>query len=158
MGSGDPVSFDMDSFYMRCALRQALKARNAEEVPVGAVVVSSGCVIGEGWNQTILSMDPTAHAEIVALRRAAERVRNYRLPEATLYVTAEPCLMCLGAILNARVRRLVFGCRVPKTGAVRSAGPMGEAARAAGLEVTEGICAEEAYELLKQFFAERRGA
>lgn len=155
---GHSLSCELDVFYMQQALRQAVKARIAQEVPIGAIIVRKGLVLGEGWNQPTVAKDPTAHAEIVALRRAAMQARNYRLPAATLYVTAEPCLMCLGALFHARIRRLVFGCRVPASGAVRSIDVLNILPRTFGLEVTEGVCAKESYELLREFFAQRRGA
>jgi len=106
--------------FMLQALEQARRALHLGEVPIGALVVSGGVVIAEGFNQPIRSLDPTAHAEIVALRRAARTVENYRLPGTTLYVTLEPCLMCVGAIVNARVERVVFGAPEPKWGALGS--------------------------------------
>src|ERR1700691_6791338 len=106
-----------DIEYMQHALELARRAEQGDEVPVGAVVVMGGAVVGEGWNQPIASHDPTAHAEIVALRAAAAQVNNYRLAEATLYVTLEPCAMCIGAALNARVSRVVFGAWDQQAGA-----------------------------------------
>ncbi len=105
---------------MQLALAQAALASAAGEVPVGAVIVRDDVVIGEGWNQPLCSNDPTAHAEIVALRNAASRLGNYRLPGASLFVTIEPCTMCVGALLHARVARVVFGALEPKAGAVQS--------------------------------------
>ena len=109
-----------DILWMRRALELAAQARECAEVPVGAVVVHAGGEIGAGYNQPIASSDPTAHAEIVALRQAAERARNYRLPGTTLYVTMEPCSMCVGALIHARVARVVFGAADPKSGALGS--------------------------------------
>lgn len=146
---------EQDVYFMHEALRQAERAQLAQEVPVGAVVVAAGRVVGAGCNQTILRRDPTAHAEIIALREAARRLDNYRLPGATVYVTVEPCSMCLGALRHARVARLVYGCRAPKWGAVRSQPSRGAGE---GLCVTEGVCAELAERLLREFFAMRRGA
>src|SRR5688572_7938829 len=103
---------------MRAALEEAGRARDSREVPIGAVVVLEGTVVGRGFNQPVTSSDPTAHAEIVALRDAARRVGNYRLVGATVYVTVEPCLMCVGALVHARVERLVYGAAEPRTGAV----------------------------------------
>lgn len=111
---------DADCHWMQVALDLARQAADADEVPVGAVVVKDGEVIGSGFNQPISSADPTAHAEIVALRQAAQQVNNYRLPGATLYVTVEPCAMCAGAIVHARLERVVFGAFEPKAGAVCS--------------------------------------
>ncbi len=105
---------------MQLALAQAALASDAGEVPVGAVIVRDDGVIGAGWNQPLSSIDPTAHAEIVALRNAASRMGNYRLPGASLFVTIEPCTMCVGALLHARIERLVFGALEPKAGAVQS--------------------------------------
>jgi tRNA(adenine34) deaminase len=147
-----------DERFMRRALALARHAEDAGEVPVGAVVVQDGEVIGEGWNQPIVSNDPTAHAEIVALRAAAARVKNYRLPGSTLYVTLEPCIMCAGAIVHARVARVVYGAPDPKNGAggsvfnlMRSAPPLNHRA-----EVVGGILAEECGHVLKTFFQSRR--
>ena len=98
-----------DVFFMRRALWLAQKAASADEVPVGAVTIANNEIIGEGFNRSISTCDPTAHAEIMALRQAAQKLNNYRLPEVTLYVTLEPCVMCIGAMLHARIRRLVFG-------------------------------------------------
>ncbi|KZZ02050.1 tRNA-specific adenosine deaminase, partial [Oleiphilus sp. HI0073] len=109
-----------DEYFMQQALRLAERAAEHQEVPVGAVVVLDGEIVGEGCNAPIGSCDPTAHAEVLAIREACQRVGNYRLPEATLYVTIEPCTMCCGAIVHSRIRRLVFGAREPKAGAVLS--------------------------------------
>jgi tRNA(adenine34) deaminase len=145
--------------YMRRALEWARRAAAAGEVPVGAVVVRDGVVLGEGGNQPIGSHDPTAHAEIVALRAAALVAGNYRLPGATLYVTIEPCTMCAGALVHARVGRLVFGAREPRAGAVVStAAVFDNAALNHRLEVIEGVLADESSELLKTFFRARREA
>ncbi len=110
----------VDRHWMDHALRLADKAEALDEVPVGAVVVCDGKVVGEGWNQPITACDPSAHAEIMALRQAARALENYRLPSATLYVTIEPCTMCAGAIVHARIKRLVFGAAEPKSGALVS--------------------------------------
>src|SRR5919108_2110738 len=110
-----------DDCFMRAALRLAHEASSRGEVPVGAVVVHDGMVVGEGFNQPIGTNDPTAHAEIVALRAAARRGGNYRLTGATLYVTIEPCQMCVGAMVHARIARVVYGAREPKAGAIESA-------------------------------------
>ena len=111
---------ERDSHWMQHALRLAEQAAEQDEVPVGAVVVLNEEAIGEGWNQPISSCDPTAHAEIIALRDAAQRIGNYPLTGATLYVTLEPCLMCAGAMIHARIGRVVFGASDPKRGAVNS--------------------------------------
>lgn len=143
---------------MRRALALAREAEAAGEVPVGALVVRDGEVIGEGWNRPIRSHDPTAHAEIVALRDAAARVGNYRLTGADLYVTLEPCLMCAGAIVHARIRRLVFGAADPRAGA---AGTVFEVLESPALNhrvaVTGGVLAQPGGELLQRFFRARRG-
>lgn len=143
---------------MRVALSLAREAAAADEVPVGAVVVIDGEIVGQGFNQPILRHDPTAHAEIMALRAAAERVGNYRLPGSTLYVTLEPCVMCTGAIMHARVGRVVFGARDPKTGAAGSVIDLyGEERLNHHADVEGGVLAEECGALLSAFFAARRG-
>jgi tRNA(adenine34) deaminase len=118
-GEGNPFSSE-DEHWMRYAINLASKGEAVGEVPVGAVIVSDNKLIGEGWNQPISSYDPTAHAEIVALRQAATNVQNYRLIGATLYVTLEPCTMCVGALVHSRIERLVYGTTEPKAGAVVS--------------------------------------
>jgi tRNA(adenine34) deaminase len=142
---------------MRRALDLARLAQDNGEVPVGAVLVSEDAIIGEGFNQPIALRDPTAHAEILALRSAAASVNNYRLPGAVLYVTLEPCLMCAGALVTARVERLVFAARDLRFGAVRSKFRAADS----GLlnhtvKVEEGLLAAEASELIANFFRERR--
>lgn len=142
---------------MHLALDQAKKAHRCGEVPVGAVVVADGQVIGEGFNQPIHTHDPTAHAEIVAMRAAAEGVKNYRLIGSTLYVTIEPCLMCAGAILQARVKRVVFGARDQKAGAVGSiANLLQNPLTNHQCDVTAGILTDECASLISEFFAQRR--
>jgi len=136
----------------------ATMAAQADEVPVGAVVVDhQNNIIGQGWNQPISGHDPTAHAEIMALRRAADTINNYRILDATLYVTLEPCVMCMGAMVHARIRRLVFGAYDPKSGA---AGSVFDLVSSDGFnhhfEITGGIMAEECGNLLKDFFQARR--
>jgi tRNA(adenine34) deaminase len=146
-----------DIEYMRLALELARRAEEGNEVPVGAVVVMDGAVVGEGWNQPIASHDPTAHAEIVALRAAAARVNNYRLAAATLYVTLEPCAMCIGAALNARVSRVVFGAWDQKAGACGSVFDLPREPRLTHrMDVFGGVCSEESSALLKRFFSTRR--
>ena len=143
--------------FMRDALRMAGEAARAVEVPVGAVVVANGDIVGRGWNQPIGSHDPTAHAEIVALRDAGRTVGNYRLSGATLYVTLEPCLMCVGAIVHARVATLVFGATEPKAGAIASTQRAHEhPALNHRLTVVSGILAADCGDLLRRFFQERR--
>ncbi len=152
-----PPGSDADRQWMAVALGLAKDAADQGEVPVGAVLVKEGAVVGEGWNQPIGRHDPTAHAEIMALRAAAEYMKNYRLDGTTLYVTLEPCLMCVGAIIHARVARLVYGASDPKVGAVEGGA---RALELAGLnhrvEACGGVLAAECSELLRQFFRERR--
>lgn len=152
--------FPDDEFWMQQALALARQAADAGEVPVGAVVVLDAHNIGDGYNQPIASKDPTAHAEIVALRRAAAHLQNYRLPDTTLYVTIEPCTMCVGALIHARVRRLVFGAREPRAGAVCSRFHLlGEVAGYNHrIEVSQGILEVECSELISSFFKARRSA
>jgi tRNA(adenine34) deaminase len=142
---------------MRAALAEAAKAESAGEVPVGAVVVHDGVVVGAGFNQPILANDPTAHAEVVALRAAAAAAGNYRLTGATLYVTVEPCLMCVGAMVHARIGLVVFGADEPKAGALKS---MTSAHELAGLNhrltVLGGVLEDESRALLQGFFKDRR--
>ncbi|MGB5179701.1 MAG: tRNA adenosine(34) deaminase TadA [Gammaproteobacteria bacterium] len=147
-----------DEHWMQQALTLARNAGAAGEVPVGAVLVSDESCLGEGWNQPIARHDPTAHAEVMALRAAGERLDNYRFTGSTLYVTLEPCLMCVGAMVHARVARLVFGAHDPKSGAVISC--------ARGFEIpglnhrvewSGGVLADDCGELLKEFFRSRRG-
>ena len=143
---------------MRLALTAAAEAGARGEVPVGAVVVTDGVVIGQGFNAPIAAHDPSAHAEIAALRDAAARLGNYRLPGCDLYVTLEPCAMCAGAIMQARIRRLVFGAADPKTGACGGVVNLfAEPRLNHHTLVTGGVLAEECGALLRQFFAGRRG-
>ncbi len=146
-----------DERWMREALAEARLARGRGEVPVGAVVVLEGAVVGRGSNQPIHATDPTAHAEIVALRDAARALGNYRLSGAALYVTVEPCLMCAGALVHARISRLVFGAAEPKAGAVRSTmRALDHPALNHRVEVAGGVLEPECTELIQTFFAERR--
>lgn len=146
-----------DIQWMEQALQLAQKAADADEVPVGAVVVLDGKVIGEGWNQPISGHDPTAHAEIMALRDAAKRMGNYRLSGATLYVTIEPCTMCAGAIVHARVRRVVFGATEPKAGAVVSNGQLFDQQWLNHWPEYEGeVLAEQCSDAISAFFRRRR--
>jgi tRNA(adenine34) deaminase len=143
--------------FMREALALAREAADAGEVPVGAVVVRGGEVVGRGWNRPIGASDPTAHAEIVALREAAARLGNYRLPDCELYVTLEPCAMCVGAMLHARLARVVFGAADPKTGACGGAVTLSAEERLNHQTAFQGgVLAGECGQLLKRFFAERR--
>ena len=142
---------------MTAALEQARCARDAGEVPVGAVVVVGGEIVGRGYNQPIGAHDPTAHAEIVAIRDAARRRGNYRLPGATLYVTVEPCLMCVGAIIHARIATLVFGAAEPKSGAVVSTVRGGDLpGHNHRFEVVSGLREIECRELMQELFKLRR--
>lgn len=142
---------------MRYALALAEKAADAGEVPVGAVVVLNDEVVGEGWNQPISGHDPTAHAEILALRAAAQKVGNYRLVDADLYVTIEPCTMCAGAVVHARVRRLVYGAVEPKSGVVNSNGQLLEQPwMNHRVEVEAGVLAERCSARISEFFRLRR--
>ena len=142
---------------MRAALAEAARARDAGEVPIGAVVAIDGEIVGRGFNQPISSNDPTAHAEIVAIRAAAARVGNYRLTGATLCVTIEPCLMCVGALVHARIGTLVYGSPEPKSGAVTSTVRGGELpGHNHRFEILGGVRERECVELLQAFFRERR--
>jgi tRNA(adenine34) deaminase len=153
MGAG--VSHDV---WMRDALALAHQAGAAGEVPVGAVVVLDGVIIGRGWNQPISQHDPTAHAEVVALRDAARHVSNYRLTGATLYVTLEPCLMCVGALMHARVSTVVYGATEPRTGAMESTQRAHEhPALHHSVTVVSGLLAAECLAVVQAFFKERRG-
>ena len=145
-----------DAIFMRAALTASAKAAAGGEVPIGAVVVRQGRILARGANRPIGSSDPTAHAEIMALRRAAKKVANYRLPDCDLYVTAEPCAMCLGAVVQARVRRLVYGAADPKAGAVSSTMRFPFARLNHRPEVVGGVLAGEAAALLREFFRARR--
>ena len=147
-----------DAHFMGLALDLAREAGALGEVPVGAVVVLEGEVVGRGFNRPIDRHDPTAHAEIMALRDAASRLGNYRLPGCTLYVTLEPCVMCAGAIMHARVAQVVFGARDPKTGAAGSVVDLfAETRLNHHATITGGVLADECSRLLSGFFAARRG-
>lgn len=151
MNSSDDIRF------MQHALRLARRAAEGGEVPVGAVLVSGGDVIGEGCNSVISAADPTAHAEMVALRDASRRVGNYRLPGTTLYVTLEPCTMCVGGLVHARVETLVFAAREPRAGAVCSAARLLDAGFYNHcVSWREGPLAEDSASLLREFFRARR--
>lgn len=146
-----------DEQWMQYALTLAKKAAAMGEVPVGAVLVKHEQLIAEGWNQPISLHDPTGHAEIIALRQAANKLQNYRLPGVTLYVTIEPCSMCAGAIVHARVSRLVFGAKEPRAGAVGSALNLLQNEKLNHqVEVSKGVLAEECAQVLKDFFLLRR--
>lgn len=146
-----------DAIYMQQAISQARNAWALGEVPVGALVVKDGQIIATGFNQPIGNHDPTAHAEIMALRAAATILGNYRLPGCEMYVTLEPCAMCAGAMLHARLARVVYGASDPKTGACGSVLNLFEQEKLNHhTELTAGVMAEECGTLLKEFFAERR--
>jgi len=143
---------------MKLALSEAEKARDKGEVPIGAVIVTDGRVIARGHNLRESKNDPTAHAEIIAIRKAAKKLNSWRLINSTLYVTVEPCVMCIGAIVLARIPRLVFGCLDPKGGAVGSLYDISNDKRLNHrVEVRSGVMAEEAQALLKDFFKRLRG-
>jgi tRNA(adenine34) deaminase len=144
--------------FMRRALDEARRAQEQDEVPIGALLVLDGQIVSTGFNQPVGSRDPTAHAEVVALRAAAKALSNYRLPGSTLYVTLEPCLLCVGAIVQARVATVVYGARDPKGGAVRSLLRVDELPLNHRFEVVEGVLAEECGRLLVDFFRARREA
>lgn len=146
-----------DHYWMTQALQRAKKAATLDEVPVGAVVVLDNKIIGEGWNQPISSHDPCAHAEIMALREAASQIKNYRLVDATLYVTIEPCTMCAGAIVHSRIKHLVYGATEPKAGAVGSAINILQQPYMNYTVTSEGgVMAEECSFIISDFFKRRR--
>ncbi len=148
-----------DELWMEEALREAQRAAAAGEVPVGAVVVCGEIIVGRGGNRNVADNDPTAHAEIVALREAARAVGNHRLPDCEMFSTIEPCAMCAGALVHARLRRLVFGADDPKAGAVRSVLQVLNHPRLNHqMEVTSGVLAARCAEMLQSFFAEKRNA
>jgi tRNA(adenine34) deaminase len=152
-----PVTDDSDAACMSRALELARMAEASGEVPVGAVIARNGSIVGEGWNRPIGANDPTAHAEIVALRAAAQNLNTYRLLDTTLYVTLEPCAMCAGAMVHSRVRRLVYGATDPRAGAAGSVfNIVQHTALNHRLEVVGGVMAEECGALLRAFFAARR--
>ena len=151
------MSSSRDVDFMRRALELAQRAALDDEVPIGAVLVLDKEIIGEGWNQPIDTHDPTAHAEVVALRAGAQRLRNYRLANTTLYVTLEPCAMCVGAVLNARVPRVVFGAWDQKAGACGSVIDLPRERRLTHhVDVFGGVCSDESAVLLRHFFEARR--
>jgi tRNA(adenine34) deaminase len=146
-----------DAEFMSAALELARRAREAGEVPVGAVAVRDGQIVGRGANSPISTNDPTAHAEMIALREAARTVGNYRLVDVDLYVTLEPCVMCAGALVHARIRRLVFGARDLRFGGVRSKFRIADSDLLNHrVEIVEGVLAAECTELLREFFRDRR--
>ena len=148
----------MDSHYMQVALQLAQRAASEGEVPVGAIVVdNAGAIIGRGFDRRESLQDPTAHAEVLALREAARRTQSWRLPSCTLYVTLEPCTMCMGAVLGARIQWLVYGAPSPKSGAVESVLELAQVPRLNHrVSVRSGVLAEECKAVLQSFFAELR--
>lgn len=153
------MKVDEDVNFMQIALELAHQAQVNSEVPVGAVVVQNGIIVGRGYNCSITATDPTAHAEVMAMREAGNNLANYRLLDCTLYVTLEPCTMCIGAIFHARIKRLVYAAADPKTGACGSVIDLPSETRLNHhMQVTAGVMAPEASMLLKQFFAQRRKA
>jgi tRNA(adenine34) deaminase len=146
-----------DENWMRYALQLAQQAALQGEVPVGAVLVQDDNILGEGWNQPISLNDPSAHAEMLAMRAAGQTAANYRLPNTTLYVTLEPCSMCAGAMIHARIARVVFGAYDPKTGAAGSLfSVLNDPRHNHQVQISGGVLAEECAELLRTFFRERR--
>lgn len=146
-----------DEHWMRHALELAKKAESLGEVPVGAVIVRDNEIIAEGWNQPIRSNDATAHAEIMAMRAAGDAINNYRIIDAELFVTLEPCSMCVGALIHARIKRVVFAASEPRTGALGGAFNLLEANDHNHIfEVEAGVLAEESRELIQAFFKSRR--
>jgi tRNA(adenine34) deaminase len=158
--SSDELAFNglgSDELWMEEALRSAQRALEAGEVPVGAVVVLDGRIIGRGWNRNVTDNDPSAHAEIVALREAGQNLGNHRLGDCTLFATIEPCAMCAGALIHARIRRLVYGADDPKAGAVRSVlAVINHSGLNHQMEVRGGVLAGKSAEILQEFFRKRR--
>ena len=147
----------VDEQFMQHALELAKRAEAEGEVPVGAVIVKNNEILAEGWNRPIANHDPTAHAEIQAMRAAAETLANYRLPDTTLYVTLEPCLMCIGAITHARIKRVVYGATDPRAGAVQSVYTIPDDRKLNHyIDVEGGLMADECGQLLRDFFRRRR--
>ncbi len=153
----DGENESLDVFWMQHALELADRAAQLGEVPIGAVLVKDDCIIGQGWNSPISSNDPTAHAEINALRDAAVRIGNYRLLDTSLYITVDPCMMCAGAIIHARVKEVFYGASEPKTGAAGSAfNLLGAPQHNHVLSVRRNVLAEESVARLQAFFRSRR--
>ena len=156
-GNKYPLTKNIDEKWMLHALALADKAYQQGEVPVGAVLIKDNQIIAEGWNQPIANHDPSAHAEIIALRLAAQAEQNYRLPKTTLYTTLEPCIMCVGAIIHARVERIVFGAYDPKTGAAGSVfNLLNDSRHNHQVKVNHGLLADQCGDKLRAFFRERR--
>jgi tRNA(adenine34) deaminase len=157
LSPSESVWSSADTELMSRAIELARMAEAAGEVPVGAVVVRDGVIVGEGWNRPIGTHDPSAHAEMIAMRAAAAAIENYRLLDTTLYVTLEPCSMCAGAMVHARVKRLVYGATDPRAGAAGSVfNIVQHAALNHRVEMQPGLMAQECASLLRQFFASRR--
>jgi tRNA(adenine34) deaminase len=146
----------IDEIYMSEALKEAKKAFDAEEVPVGAVIVHKGRIIGRAHNQIRLLKDPTAHAEMIAITQAANYLKNERLPDTAMYVTIEPCAMCAGALILARVKKIYFGAEDPKTGAFGSVMDINKKGLNHRIQVVKGLRRDECAGLLKEFFKKRR--
>lgn len=148
---------EIDEYWMEQALELAMKAQEIGEIPVGAILVKDNQLIASGWNRSIIDNNPTAHAEIMALQQAGQALSNYRLLDTTLYVTLEPCIMCAGAMIHSRIRRVVFGAKDFKTGACGSyLNIMGEAGLNHYVDVTGGVLAEKCSSMLSVFFKMRR--
>lgn len=146
-----------DKIFMQHALELAKRAEAEGEVPVGAIIVKNNEIVAEGWNRPIANHDPTAHAEIQVIRAAAETLANYRLPDTTLYVTLEPCLMCIGAITHARIKRVVYGATDPRAGAVQSIYTIADDRKLNHhIDVQGGLLADDCGQLLRNFFRKRR--
>jgi len=145
-----------DEFFMHQALAEARKSTRRGEVPVGAVVIRKNRILSRAHNMPIAKKDPTAHAEIIAIRKACGKVKSYRLPDCDLYVTLEPCAMCLGAVVQARIRRLIYGALDPKSGAVQSIMNFPLERTNHKIEVEGGVMAEECSKVLKEFFIDKR--
>ncbi len=158
MNNDSVANYSADDIrWMEYAIQLAAKGEALGEVPVGAVIVKNGAILGEGFNQPITSNDPTAHAEVVALRQAAKHIENYRLIDSTIYVTLEPCTMCVGALVHARIARLVFGTTEPKAGAVVSKAQLLKSDFFNHrINYSRGLLAEQCQHQLSQFFAQRR--
>lgn len=151
------MSASNDQKWMQHALKLAERSREEGEVPVGAVIVKDNQLISEGWNQPIDKHDATAHAEIMVIRAAGEKLKNYRLPDTTLYVTLEPCTMCAGAMVHSRIKRVVFGAPDPRTGTAGSAIDLfSQSYHNHQIEIEGGVMREECGQILKDFFRERR--
>jgi len=151
------MNIKYDILWMQHAIKLAQHAESIGEVPVGAVIVKDNKIVAEGWNQPISGNDPTAHAEVIALRAAAKELENYRVIDTTLYVTLEPCAMCAGALIHARVKRVVFGATDPRTGAAGSVFDILNTKKLNhAVEVEQGVLEQDCAQLLKQFFKKKR--